>query len=211
MTKEMLLELGITEEQAAKVLEKAAEEQKGFIPRERFNEVNEAKKSLDAQLKERDKQLKDLQSKAGDNEELKKQISDLREQNKAAAKEYQASLHKLSLDNAIDKALTEAHARNNKAVRALLDMEGVDIDEDGKLTGVGKQLKKLAEADDTKFLFDVPKAKEEAPVGKPKTELAGMNAIHTPGGDAAGGQSVGARFAQAYNASVNPQSAGSNS
>lgn len=29
MTKEMLLELGITEEQAAKVLEKAAEEQKG--------------------------------------------------------------------------------------------------------------------------------------------------------------------------------------
>ena len=93
MTKEMLLELGITEEQAAKVLEKAAEEQKGFIPRERFNEVNEAKKSLDAQLKERDKQLKDLQSKAGDNEELKKQIASLQEQNKAAAKEYKASLH----------------------------------------------------------------------------------------------------------------------
>ena len=68
----------------------------------------------------------------------------------------------------------------------------LSLDEDGKLTGVGKQLKKLAEADDTKFLFDVPKAKEESPVGKPKTELAGMNAIHTPGGDAAGGQSVGA-------------------
>lgn len=204
MTKEMLLELGITEEQAAKVLEAQAEEQKGFIPRERFNEVNEAKKSLDAQLKERDKQLKDLQSKAGDNEELKKQIASLQEQNKAAAKEYKASLHKLSLDTAIDKALTAAHARNNKAVRALLDMEGVDLDEDGKLQGVGKQLKKLAEADDTKFLFDVPEQKSETPAGKPKTELAGMNAIKTPAGDESG-QSKGAMFAVAYNASVNPQ------
>ena len=78
------------------------------------------------------------------------------------------------------------------------------LDEDGKLQGVGKQLKKLAESDDTKFLFDVPEQKAETPSGKPKTELAGMNAIKTPAGDESG-QSKGAMFAVAYNASVNPQ------
>ena len=40
--------------------------------------MKEGKKALDAQIAERDKQLKDLQAKAGDNEELKQQINPFR-------------------------------------------------------------------------------------------------------------------------------------
>nr|CAC27409.1 putative transposase [Acetivibrio thermocellus] len=59
MTKEQLMEMGLTEEQAEKVLVIYKEDLKSFIPKARFDEVNEAKKNLEEQLKDRDKQLKD--------------------------------------------------------------------------------------------------------------------------------------------------------
>lgn len=198
MTKEELLALGVTEEQAQKIVE---DQEKNFVPAAQFNEMKEGKKALDAQIAERDKQLKDLQAKAGDNEELKQQIQSLQDANKAAEKKYKAELRQIALDNAIDKALTSAHARNNKAVRALLDMDGVDLDEDGKLIGVAKQLKKLAEDEGTKFLFEA----EDPAGGKPK--LAGMVPIRKDGGGGTGG-SLGAQFAAAYNSMINPVSNG---
>ena len=105
------------------------------------------------------------------------------------------------MDNAIDKALTSAHARNNKAVRALLDMDGVDLDEDGKLIGVAKQLKKLAEDEGTKFLFEA----DDPTGGKPK--ISGMKPINKDGGGDTGG-SLGAQFAAKYNSMINPVSNG---
>ena len=84
MTKEQLLEMGLTEEQADKVLSAHKEELKGYIPKTRFDEVNDAKKDLENQLKDRDKQLKDLQEKVNGNEELEKTIKDLQESNKKA-------------------------------------------------------------------------------------------------------------------------------
>lgn len=198
MTKEELLALGVTEEQAKKIVE---DQKTNFVPVSQFNEMKEGKKALDAQIAERDKQLKDLQAKAGDNEELKQQIQSLQDANKEAEKKYKAELRQIALDNAIDKALTSAHARNNKAVRALLDMDGVDLDEDGKLIGVAKQLKKLAEDEGTKFLFEA----EDPAGGKPK--LAGMAPIRKDGGGGTGG-SLGAQFAAAYNSMINPVSNG---
>ena len=46
MTKEQLLSLGLTEEQAEKVLAVSTEEKKGFIPKNRFDEVNNSNKNL---------------------------------------------------------------------------------------------------------------------------------------------------------------------
>lgn len=198
MTKEELLALGVTEEQAKKIVE---DQKTNFVPVSQFNEMKEGKKALDAQLAARDRQLKDLQAKAGDNEELKQQIQSLQDANKEAEKKYKAELRQIALDNAIDKALTSAHARNNKAVRALLDMDGVDLDEDGKLIGVAKQLKKLAEDEGTKFLFEA----EDPAGGKPK--ISGMKPVNKDGGGGTGG-SLGAQFAAAYNSMINPVSNG---
>ena len=130
MTKEELIALGVTAEQAEKIVQ---DQGQNFVPTSKFQEIQKEKTVLDAQLAARDKQLKDLQDKAGNNKELKNQIKTLQDANKAAEKKYKAELHQIALNNAIDKALTSANARNNKAVRALLDMDGVDLDEDASL------------------------------------------------------------------------------
>ena len=153
MNKEDLLKLGLTEEQTEKVLSANTEQLKGFIPKARFDEVNNAKKQAEKDLSDRDKQLEELKRNNKDNEELQNTIKKLQDDNKAAQEEYQANLSKIKLDNAIDIALNGAKAKNIKAVKALLDTDKIKF-ENESLSGLEEQLKALQEAEDSKFLFE---------------------------------------------------------
>lgn len=150
MTKEELIALGLNDEQAGKVLEGY----KGYVPKARFDEVNEAKKTAEATIAERDKQLEDLKKASGDSEALKAQIAQLQADNKAAADKYAAELKAVQINSAVEKELTAAGAKNLKAVKALL--EGLDKAElDGEnVKGLADQIKKLKTGEDTKFLFN---------------------------------------------------------
>jgi predicted nucleic acid-binding Zn-ribbon protein len=55
---------------------------KNAVPKSEFNTLNDTKKELEGQIKDRDKQLKEIGDKAKDNEDLSKQIKDLQEANK---------------------------------------------------------------------------------------------------------------------------------
>lgn len=172
MKKEDFLKLGLSEEQATKAAEASAEELKGFIPKSRFDEVNEAKKKLEEDIKIRDKQLEEL--KKLDVEGLKAQIEKLQMENKIAKEKYEAELKQIQINNAIEKALINAKAKNIKAVKALLDLEKVKLDGEN-LLGLDDQIKKLIEGEDTKFLFDVPDEKPSFKGIKPgeKTDKTG--------------------------------------
>lgn len=157
MNKEQLIALGLTEEQAEKVLSANTEQLKGFIPKSRFDEVNNAKKNLETQLTERDNQLKELKKNNKDNEELQSTIKKLEDENKSAKEKYESDLLQIKKDNLIDNALNAAKAKNSKAVKALLDLEKVKF-ENETLSGLDEQLKALQEADDSKFLFEMQEA-----------------------------------------------------
>jgi DNA repair exonuclease SbcCD ATPase subunit len=145
--KEIIKKAGIEEEKVDGVIADINKElPKYFIPKDKYNEVAEAKKKLEADIQERDKQLEELKKAAGSNEELKKQITDLQEANKKAGEEWQAKLAQMQLDFAIEKALAAAKAKNAKAVKALLDLEKVKLDGD-KLLGLDDQLKELQKSD----------------------------------------------------------------
>lgn len=69
---EFVKNLGIAEDKTEDAVKKVKEFLDGnFIPKARFNEVNEKTKDLTSQLVDRDKQLKELKKSAGDNDELK--------------------------------------------------------------------------------------------------------------------------------------------
>ena len=164
MKKEELVKLGLTEEDADKVAKASEEELKGFVPKSRFDEVNEAKKHAEESVKERDKQIEGLKSSAGDAEKLKQQIDELQQANKEKDSNHALEIKKLKIDNAVDSALNAAKAKNLKAVRALLDLDKAELDENGNVKGLAEQIKKLSEADDSKFMFESS--------GKPKMKGA---------------------------------------
>lgn len=150
MKKEDLIAMGLTEDQAKKVMDSLDGE---FVTKTRFNEVNEENKTLKKSVADRDKQLEDLKKSSGDNAALQQQISDLQKANADQQKAHDAELAQLKLDNAVEVALSSAKAKNSKAVKAMLDMSKVKIGEDGKLTGFDEQIEALKKSDS--YMFDV--------------------------------------------------------
>lgn len=153
MTKEKLLEWGLTEEQATKVMEGL---NGSFVTKARFNEVNTELTNAKNTIKERDTQLETLKKSTGDTKALQDQITQLQTDNANQKKAHEAELKALKISNAVDMALTGAKAKNNTAVKALMAdfLAKAELAEDGTVKGLDAEVKKLVEGKETAFLFE---------------------------------------------------------
>lgn len=136
-----LTALGITEEQANKVLEKhtaelTAEQQKNI---DLAAELDAAKTNI-TELTDKVKSFDGL-----DVEGLKKSAADW--ENK-----YNADIAALKLDKALELSLIGAKARDVGIVKGQIDTSTLKLGEDGKLVGLSEQLDKLRA--DKSFLFE---------------------------------------------------------
>ena len=156
MKKEDLIAMGLSEDQAKKVMDSL---DGNFVTKARFNEVNEENKTLKQSVADRDKQLEDLKKSSGDNAELKKQIETLQQQNADQKKAHDAEMAQLKLDNAIDAALTAAGAKNIKAVRAMIDTSKMKLGEDGTVEGLSDAIKAVQKSDS--YMFNTVQQKQQ--------------------------------------------------
>ncbi|MHB0944584.1 phage scaffolding protein [Paenibacillus sp. ALE1] len=151
----------------------------GYVPKHRFDEINDAKKQLEGDLKERDKQLTDLQKAAGDVPALQDQIAKLQADNKAATDKYENDMKELRLNTALKMALS-GQVHNADIVAKLLDKTKIELDDNGAIkSGLDDQLTGLRESDG--FLF-VPK-EDPKPGFQPKgaTPADGSGGKQDPG------------------------------
>ncbi|TKI66629.1 chemotaxis protein [Lysinibacillus mangiferihumi] len=183
MKKEDLIAMGLSEEQAEAVVGKYGT----MIPKERFDEVNKAKKTLEEQVKTHETQLKDLQDKAKGNDDLQKTITDLQLANETAKTEYEQQLKNERMNAALKLSL-HSKVHDVDLVAGLIDKTTIELSEDGKVTkGLEEQLKTLQES--KSFLF--------VPEKQPPT-FKGWN----PAGGAdngAGASDIGSNFAKMAN------------
>lgn len=146
MKKEDLIALGLTEEQADKVIEGYGQ----MVPKSRLDdkiaEVNDYKQ----QISDRDTQLKELQTKASGNEEMQAEITRLQQENDRAKADFESQLTKKDYDFALTEALRTAKAKNPTAVKALLNVETIKL-VNGQLVGLDEQITALKTSDD--YLF----------------------------------------------------------
>lgn len=122
-----------------------------WIPKSKFDDALDNAKDLKKQLKDRDSQLEDLKAKATGNEELTAKIQELTDLNKKTIQDYQARIQDQAFNFALKTALTDAKAKNPKAVEALLNKDSIKLDGD-KLLGLEDQLKALQKSD--AYLFE---------------------------------------------------------
>lgn len=157
MTKESLMAMGLTEEQADKVM---GELGSSFVPKTRFDEISTELQTAKTTIKERDTQLEALQKSAGDNQALKDQITQLQTDNANQKKEHEAEMKKIRVGNAVDRALSDAKAINPTAVKPFLAdfLEKAELDKDGNISGLVDEIGKLTKGEGTSFLFKVDPA-----------------------------------------------------
>lgn len=153
--KDKLIKLGLTDELAQKVVDNFGDVIDGvYVTKERFNEVNNELKSAKDTIKERDTQLEKLQNDNASNEDLKKQIADLKKANADAAKEAENKLNAERKSNAVKLELS-GKVHNVSVAMSLLKMDDIVMTEDGKVkSGLNEQLKDLQKSDSYLFITD---------------------------------------------------------
>lgn len=126
-------------------------EKEEYFPKDRIDEINSQNKALKEQLIERDTQLNQLKEKAQGSDELTAKIAELEAKNQEVALRYEQELKSRQKDYAIESALRDHGARNLRAVKALLDLEKVDL-EGEKVRGLDEQIEALRQENDYLFL-----------------------------------------------------------
>lgn len=163
MKKEQLLELGYTEEQAEQIIALHQTEVDGkYVPKARFNEVNELSKSQAEQLTGRDTEIANLQKSLEDApsaEELAKLQTTIANSDKE---------HALKLSNALKKVAITSHiagkVHDNDLVMGMLNLDSITVNEDGVTSGLDEQLASVKSSKPFLFIDDKKIETAAAPV-----------------------------------------------
>lgn len=86
---------------------------------------------------------------------IKKAADDWKETAEKAKADADKQISQMKFDYALSAALTGAKAKNAKAVKALLDMDGLKFN-DGKIVGLDEQLEQIKTDNDYLFESDEP-------------------------------------------------------
>ncbi|MFA7745111.1 phage scaffolding protein [Salinicoccus roseus] len=159
--KELLEKLAngeLTQEQVETQLNDALDEAKeGMVPRSRLNDKNQEIQDLQNQIEERDGQIETLKNSVEDDSELQQQIQDLQTENQNWSEKYSKS----QLNSAIKLAVAK-DANDANDVLALLDKEGLELDEDGE-TVKGLDDKVTALRESKPYLFQTQRKRGRTP------------------------------------------------
>lgn len=126
-----------------------------FIPKSRFDEVNESKKLLEGQIKAKDKELKDLSKKFEGNEDLASELATMKANSKKMEEDYKKQIADMQLNHSMEAVFNENKVKDAKLIKALLDMDKIKLDGD-KLTGLDDQITALKESHDYLFNIEQP-------------------------------------------------------
>ena len=153
---EILKNCGVEEEKANEIV-KAMNEAKIYTTNlenvdVRYNKLQEQKKQLEEASKTYQKQLEELTKNNADVEALNKLVEQLQLSNKELEENHSKEMYNLQFNFALEGALTNAKSKNNKALKALLNMDNIKYQE-GKLEGLQEQIEALQK--DASYLFDL--------------------------------------------------------
>lgn len=189
---------GLDSETAAKIIEAHNDSINGnYIPKSRFDEVNNALKQSKTALTERDKQIENLKAFEGDNEALKTKVSELQAANEQAQVKYAKEMETMRKTTALRSML--ADAQDATMVLNLLNLDAITISPDGHMTGAKEQIDTLKTTKPFLFKTQPPTIKNGALPGEGTTVSVKAKNMSDYGRRLAEARNIGATQAKTAN------------
>ncbi len=141
MKKEQFINLGFTEDMAQKTMDIFKEELKGFIPKSRFDQINEVKKELEKKLAVLETQVTERNNSKLTYQELEKILKDLWNTNAAIKAEQEAKLKDIMIRSAIRSRL--ACVKYADLLISKFDKSRLLVAPDGTVSGIEEQLEEI--------------------------------------------------------------------
>lgn len=144
MKRKFLEDLGLTKEQIDRVMDEngkdiEAEKEKATTATAELEDVKK-------QLKEANSTITDLKKSNADNEALQAKVKEYEDTIKTQKADYEAKVRNLTLDSAIEKALSNAGAKHIDLLSTKIDREKLKIETDGKVIGLDEQISAYKES-----------------------------------------------------------------
>lgn len=159
MNQKELIELGLSEDQAKKVLELHKTTLDGkYEPKERNQQLREKVKELEQTIAEKDKVIEESSKANKSVEELETKIRELEEQSKQKDQENAKKISEMQMNTALKSALA-GKVHDVALTMTLFDTSKIKLNDDGAITeGFDEQLEALAKEKAYLFKQDEPPA-----------------------------------------------------
>ncbi|EMU52267.1 MAG: phage scaffolding protein [Clostridioides difficile] len=123
-----------------------------YVPKSRFDQVNEQAKEYKKQIGERDTQISNLKDEFKDAAGLKEKVEELEGKNKTITDDYEKKLSDIAFNNALEKGLGAFNVKDKKLIMALIDNDKLKVDGDS-IIGLKEQLEPLQKSHE--YLFNI--------------------------------------------------------
>lgn len=152
-----------------KVIDAIDESKSGMVPRSRLNDKNTEIEELKEEISKRDEQIVKLQDSVKDDNEIQKELEELKNQNS----EWETKYKETQLNNAVKLAVAK-EANDANDILAFINKDELELADDGTVKGLDKAVETLKESKPYLFASSKPTGNSpqqgDNPTGKPTKE-----------------------------------------
>lgn len=141
-----------------------------YVPKERFDQVNNQVKEYKKQVSDRDTQISNLKEEFKDVDGLKDKIEQLTRDNAKQKEDYENQIKTINFNNALKAGLSSYKCKDEDYLMSKIDRNSIKLNSDGTILGLKEQVEAFKKGHE--YLFE--------------KEIKGTGSFNTGGGSEGG-------------------------
>ena len=153
-----------------------------YVPKDRFDQVNQQSKDYKEQVSERDRQIESLKNEFKDVDGLKDKVEQLTRDNAKQKEDYENQIKTINFNNALKASLSSYNCKDEDYLMSKIDRNSIKLNSDGTILGLKEQVEAFKQGHE--YLFE--------------KEIKGTGSFNTGGGSSEGNTPKFENFAERF-------------
>ena len=153
-----------------------------YVPKDRFDQVNNQVKEYKKQVSDRDTQISNLKEEFKDVDGLKDKVDQLTRDNAKQKEDYENQIKTINFNNALKASLSSYNCKDEDYLMSKIDRNSIKLNSDGTILGLKEQVEAFKKGHE--YLFE--------------KEIKGTGSFNTGGGSSEGNTPKFENFAERF-------------